>query len=631
MAASRTKQLELAQKLADAGQIEQAITAYKQLGAVDEAARLLSVARRFEEGARLLAGTLGVAPAQVGQLDGPMKKRALMAAILFARAGDPPRAVELFLGLGERERAAETLEKAGDSVAADRIRSGELLPAPSLLARRAVGGQAESLAAASKLEQEGKLELALDSYLRLQRLADAARIARALGRTADAAQLYAEGGIPYEAARCYYDVGDTGKSLDNLLRVPRDDPRYRHAAQLAIQLAAHLKVTSLQLELFLGAFVRSGPQSAAEEDSFYALGALYAARDDGANAQEAFDKLCQRNPDYKDAARRLAGLGHEVPTRSLELGELPELAIPQATVLARPAGRRPTLATLAPQASPAPFAVGERIAERYRLEAKIGQGGMAAVFRAHDEEIDERVALKVFDLPEANAVAVARFKQELKLSRQLSHPNIIRLHDLGIFRGHRYISMELLLGESLKTRLKNGMSFPDALGLLEQACAGLGAAHAQGVVHRDVKPDNLFVTLEGVLKVMDFGIARQVALPGVTMAGTIAGTPAYMSPEQINGFSGVTHSTDLYALGIVAYEMFTGTLPFAHEELTPLLVMQTTQVPQPPCERNPEIPASLNALILKLLEKNPAHRYSSCAELAAAVRTVREQAFWSAP
>ena len=275
------------------------------------------------------------------------------------------------------------------------------------------------------------------------------------------------------------------------------------------------------------------------------------------------------------------------------------------------------------RAAAALFVPGLVVAERYRLEQKIGQGGMAAVFRATDLELEEQVALKVFSMVEASDVAVARFKQELKLSRQLSHPNIIRLYDIGLHDGHRYISMELLRGRSLKSRMNEPIDFLEALRLLEQACQGLQAAHEQGVIHRDVKPDNFFLTEAGVLKVMDFGIAKQQAAQNVTVVGSIAGTPAYMSPEQISNFSTVTLRTDLYALGVMAYEIFTGSQPFQHADLVPLLLLHVNQPPEPPRERNPGIPEELEEVILKLLDKNPARRHQSAHDLAEDLARIR--------
>src|SRR5438874_2406682 len=176
--------------------------------------------------------------------------------------------------------------------------------------------------------------------------------------------------------------------------------------------------------------------------------------------------------------------------------------------------------------------------------------------------------------------------------------------------------MELLTGESLKDRMAQPIEFRAALGYLVQACHGLQAAHEAGVVHRDVKPDNFFVTKDGVLKVMDFGIAKQHAAPGVTVAGSIAGTPFYMSPEQISNFSTVTQATDLYALGICAYELFTGAPPFTHSELVPLLMMHVNQTPESPRKKNPVIPEELERVILRLLAKDPARRHPSCGALA---------------
>jgi serine/threonine-protein kinase len=249
---------------------------------------------------------------------------------------------------------------------------------------------------------------------------------------------------------------------------------------------------------------------------------------------------------------------------------------------------------------------------------------MAVVFKARDLELDEDVALKVFTMQSTSEVLVARFKQELKLSRQLHHPNITRLYDIGLAEGRRYISMELLRGKSLKERMESPLEFTEALGLLIQACAGLQAAHDAGVIHRDVKPDNFFVTNEAVLKVMDFGIAKQYATPGVTVAGSIAGTPLYMSPEQIGNFSAVTQLTDIYALGVCAYEMFTGQVPFFHAELVPLLMMHVNTAPMPPRQKNPHVPAALEAVIIRSLAKDPAKRYQSCREMAQELSAIRD-------
>jgi serine/threonine-protein kinase len=270
------------------------------------------------------------------------------------------------------------------------------------------------------------------------------------------------------------------------------------------------------------------------------------------------------------------------------------------------------------------LAVGHVIAERYRLEKQLGQGGTAVVFRATDLELEEEVAIKVFTLAVEDPDILRRFKQELSVARKLSHPNIVRLHDIGAHGGFRFLTMEVLQGEDLAGAMAHGpLSQQRALDYLMQAASGLAMAHAAGIVHRDIKPENFFVTTQGVLKVMDFGIAKKQSAQKRTQAGFIAGTPPYMSPEQINGFADVTSLADIYSLGVVAYEMFTGVLPFVHEELMPLLVMHLTQLPEPPITHNPSLPAELNDLILRLLEKDPALRVPSMNELIDLLAKVR--------
>ena len=638
---------EKARALEKAGKAEEALRAFRDAGAVEDVGRLLAASRRYREAGEVLLGSLQVRPNQVGQLDATLKKRALSAAIWLSKGGESQVSVELFVALGERQRAIETLQRAGDQVGAARLLTGERLEGgPSILAhpkQSAVSGVATSMLAAQKLEGAGKLEAAFDAYVQLRKAGEAARVAKRLGRSADAAQLYADAGMPLDAAQCYLDAGDTGKALDNLVRVPRADPAYRAAAVRAVELASGLNVLDFQLEHFVGPFVSKGPQDDAEVEAFYLLAQLYVRHDLPENAREALDKVEARSPGYRDVRELLASLSEESRATPMvaaavlddaahhhrkslprlpDLGDLPSLDGPQSAT--RGADAPVVDAEPIAEQRPAParsevteeFAVGATIAGRYRLDKLIGEGGMAMVFRARDLELEEDVALKVFTLATTSETAVARFKQELKLSRQLQHPNIIRLYDIGLHAGHRYISMELLKGESLKQRMQRPMPFTEALDYLIQACRGLQVAHDSGVIHRDVKPDNFFVTEGGILKVMDFGIAKHHAAPGVTVAGSIAGTPQYMSPEQVSNFSTVTHATDLYALGICAYELFTGAPPFNHAELVPLLMMHVNQAPEPPRKKNPSIPEELERVILRLLSKDPARRPASCGALA---------------
>ena len=251
---------------------------------------------------------------------------------------------------------------------------------------------------------------------------------------------------------------------------------------------------------------------------------------------------------------------------------------------------------------------------------------MAAVFRATDLQLGEQIALKLLQVEGGDPQAIARFKQEVSLTRRLTHPNVVRIHDFGEHQGRRFITMELVEGTSLGALLDGRpMALDCALHYLVQACAGLAAAHACGIVHRDVKPDNFLVTSEGVVKVMDFGIAKARAAPGLTAAGFVAGTPSYISPEQISGFTSVTHLSDLYSLGVTAYELFTGVVPFVHAELMPLLLKHLQAQPEPPRLRNAALPPALDALVLRLLAKSPAARVQSCEELGLAFAAIRRE------
>ncbi|MBU0665681.1 MAG: serine/threonine protein kinase, partial [Proteobacteria bacterium] len=274
-----------------------------------------------------------------------------------------------------------------------------------------------------------------------------------------------------------------------------------------------------------------------------------------------------------------------------------------------------------PGAEVQPVGPGVLVAGRYRVEKMLGQGGMGAVYRAFDLELSEPVALKVLTGASHSEASLARFRQELKLSRRLSHRNIVRVHDIGLHAGQYFISMELLQGADLRRHLE-ARALPRGIGidLMVQATEGLQAAHDLGVVHRDIKPENLFVTLETVVKVMDFGIARAVQAPGMTMAGVMGGTACYMSPEQASDFSSANPASDQYSLAVVVYELLVGRPPFEHPALLPLLHMHATEPPPPLRDEDPSIPEAVEAAVLRALAKLPCERFESCAAFGEALR-----------
>jgi serine/threonine-protein kinase PknK len=269
---------------------------------------------------------------------------------------------------------------------------------------------------------------------------------------------------------------------------------------------------------------------------------------------------------------------------------------------------------------------GAVVGDKYRLDDLVGEGGMGKVYRATQLRLDRQVAVKVISSRDATAAAVRRFTREAIAVARLRHPNIVAIYDFDVAPGvGLYIAMELLDGFPLRDKLEGGQRLaPErAVALLSQACEGVGAAHRAGVVHRDLKPDNLFVdtgTGAEIVKVLDFGIARLADDSGVsvTRPGAWIGTPLYMAPEQCEG-EATDARADVYTLGCVAYELLTGRTPFAGLSLTALLHAHVYETPEPPSRLAPDVPPDLEAVVLRALAKDPADRFPTAAELGRAL------------
>ncbi|HXK03307.1 MAG TPA: tetratricopeptide repeat protein [Verrucomicrobiae bacterium] len=267
---------------------------------------------------------------------------------------------------------------------------------------------------------------------------------------------------------------------------------------------------------------------------------------------------------------------------------------------------------------------------RYRIEALLGEGGMGAVYRAHDAELGRTVALKLVR-PEfaTRPETMKRFKQELLLASKVSHKNILRIHDLGDLDGVKFITMALVEGSDLAALIERSGRLPVDRGVrfAKQLCAALEAAHAEGVVHRDLKPQNILIDSTDTAYVSDFGLAKSLEPEATVMTrtGQILGTPHYMSPEQVEA-ADVDHRSDLYSLGIIMYEMFTGKMPFPGESMMQLLYQRVNTPPTDPRQSRPDLPEYLANIILKCLERDSAKRYQNAREVLADLEAERSPA-----
>lgn len=260
--------------------------------------------------------------------------------------------------------------------------------------------------------------------------------------------------------------------------------------------------------------------------------------------------------------------------------------------------------------------------QRYDILAEAGHGSMGNVYKARDRETGETVALKLLK-PEiaSDQNMMDRFKNELLFARKITHKNVCRVHEFNRIGGIAYTSMEFVGGESLRSVLNRFGSLPPrkAMDVAQQICSGLKEAHAQGIVHRDLKPENVMIDAQGNVKIMDFGIAR--SMEAVTrLTGSMVGTPAYMAPEQVAG-KPVDYRTDIYSLGLMLYEIFTGSQAFHADTPVAVALKQLRESPPLPHEVEPSIPVPVERAILKCLEKEPPKRFQSISELENALRS----------
>ena len=295
-----------------------------------------------------------------------------------------------------------------------------------------------------------------------------------------------------------------------------------------------------------------------------------------------------------------------------------------ATIVSGPSARRspPPAGVNILGASAILLQIGTVLGSRYEILELLGEGGMGAVYKAADHEVDRIVALKVIR-PEmaSNPEILARFKQELLLSSQVTHRNVIRIYDLGEAQGLKFITMEYLEGQNLHQILKqrDKLDIAEAVDIIEQVASGLAAAHQEGIIHRDLKPANIMRDRTGRVVVMDFGLARTFSGDGMTRTGAMLGTMEYMSPEQAQGME-VKASSDIFTVGLILYELLAGVTPFYAESAIASLLKRTQQRAVPLTDVDKNIPGTLSNIVAKCLERDPGKRYQNAEELDADLR-----------
>jgi eukaryotic-like serine/threonine-protein kinase len=568
----------------------------------------------------------------------PEQKSALLAGRLFERSGDlkrafqiltkgsfhkeaaqtalklgqPTQAAELFMRAEDHANAADAYEKAGDPVKAanlrgevsfkgertaeaagffvkgqDYLRAAELYESIGMLAEAAGAYEAgESWSAAGSVYvRAGDKERAAAAYEHAGDFETAAKFYGESGNARKAMALFERAGQTFQSGMAAAKAHDYERAVGLLQRVPPSDENYRTATEQLVQIFLDLGKPALALERVQRALTGQ-TIGAGNIDLFYWLGVTHEALGQRDQALEVLKRVLSEDLQYKDAEARVA---------RIESG---------------------AAAPAAPQAS-------DRLG-KYKLLAKIGQGAMGEVHRAHDPVLNRDVALKMVSTGLAtNPEHTTRFKREAQSAAQLNHPNIVTVFDFGEEGGKIFMAMELLEGQDLR-RLIGSPALGDparVIDLTAQICEGLEYAHSKNVIHRDLKPGNIRVLPNGRIKILDFGLAR-LGTSEMTQAGVVMGTPNYMSPEQAQGATADARS-DVFAVGALVYEMLTGQKAFDGESVHSVINQVLMREPEPLSRKRPDLPPNLIRVVETAMAKDPKARFQTAKEMHTALGEAR--------
>ena len=621
--------------------------------------------RRYEEAADLFLSTLPDRATRISELSSEERRAALHAGICYARAGRTRMAVGLFVALDERTRAAILLDRAGRKEDARRVRDGHPLPGSpwppgtlnSRLHERATSddtgtvredpmGLADRLARTDRPHEAlaALLEVSPDHRRYPEAVARVVRLVKAHDLMSFAVDRFVEpfvrerGNVRHNPAHLgtLYALGELFERAALQRSAQRAwgavvnlDPGYRDAG-------LRLRQAQTTAEPPDGDFVR-----VLGEDLAFAAADDSLRRGPAAGRRAGRPERLPSLPDLPPVAplpshpgtvspTGLTGPAHEISDTGLlrPSRDDDDLAATMTDAELPPVSRgsADNSVSKSEELGLGPVRPGDIIARRYRIESLLGEGGMAVVYRVMDLELEEEVALKLFTRRTEDERAVARFKQEMRIARRLSHPNIVRTYEFGTWRKVYFITMEMLEGSDLEQVIeqrRGTLPVGLAVRLFRQALDGLGAAHKEGIVHRDVKPANMFV-LRGAkdLKLMDFGIAKAAdATSGHTATGSVVGTPAFIPPERLRGKTDFGAAGDLYAMGVVMYRALTGVLPFVGTDVASLFMQVLEKEPAAPSSLNRDLSRGIDGVVMRLMAKDPRDRYQSCDEAHAALQS----------
>jgi tetratricopeptide (TPR) repeat protein len=568
-----------------------------------QAGKLYEEAGDLEAATRVLVhGECWAAAGEVAMRAGQHKK----AADCFEHAGNVPKAAEALRAAGEDGRAAQILgehmrDKGNPEEAARLlVEAGDFGAAGDIYRRledQKLAGECYERAhdyaqAAEMFRIATDWPRAAANYERIQRYADAAECMAQAGEPGQEAALLARAGLAIKSAEAHVRAGQEDEAIKGLQQIPTDSPEFAAASALLGHIFSRKGKHTLAIKKLRQA-IGSADLDARNIDLHYALAKVHEEAGQAREAVELYEKILTADYHYRDVETRLeaarAAAMSQAQNAPLNPPSVPELAS-------------------APAGAPG----------RYRILAELGRGGMGIVYKGHDTVLDRPVAFKV--LPDAlrdNPQALKNFLREAKSAAKLNHPNIVTVFDAGEQDRRFYIAMEYVDGTTLKEILKRRgkIGAPGVVHVGVQLCEALHYAHGQKVVHRDVKTANVMWTREKKAKIMDFGLAKVVEEVR-NHTTLVSGTPYYMSPEQTLG-KNIDHRTDIYSLGVMLFELATGTLPF-REGNVPYHHVHTP--PPDPRSLCPELPEGLARAILRCMQKEPDQRPQTAAEVGALLR-----------